>query len=190
MRAIEASKAMLTKPTPSGIGTRLAASPRFAARLKLGIPLALATCFAGCERLAAEPSACDGLSEKTLGITSAEYSPCARELLAALEALEDPLRLLVLHGDGTARAEAKTAYRRLDRLMDQVGFRADLWREAREGAGATVERWPDANTKIFNLGVRSAAAQFKAALHHPDEENFTEGSRQHEEARRAYSRFH
>lgn len=151
--------------------------------------LAVISQVAGCINPAAEPSACDGLSDKTIGITRADYSECAGEILEALKILEPPLRRLVLKSDETARPEAKAAYRRLHHLMRRVGFQEDIYREVAGGSGRTVERWPDSNMRHFNVEVSGAAAHFKSALVYPHEDNFREGLERHARARRAYARF-
>jgi hypothetical protein len=153
------------------------------------LTLAVLSQVAGCARPAAEPSACDGLSDKTIGITRADYSECAGEILEALKRLEPPMRRLVLKGDETARPEAVAAYRRLRHVMRQVGFQQDIWREVGGGAGRTVERWPNGNMQHFNLEVTGAATHFNSALRFPHEDNFREASAHHARARQAYARF-
>jgi hypothetical protein len=143
----------------------------------------------GCSRAVSRPSTCDGLSEKTVGITREDYSPCAGEILAALDGLEHPLRQSVSRGDEEAGPEAEAHYKRLRYLMRQVGFTADLWRESREGAGRKVERWPDSTMRLFNTEVGTATAQYMSALRRPNDDNLKEGQRHHAVARRAYARF-
>lgn len=143
----------------------------------------------GCSPAASKPSACDGLMEKTIGITREDYSPCAGEILATLDSLEPALRRFVLRDDEEARAEAEAHYDRLRHLMGEVGFTPDVWREAREGAGRTVERWPDGAMRYFNSEVGTAAAQYMSALGYPNDDNLKEGQRRHAAAKQAYARF-
>ncbi|MEJ2152592.1 MAG: hypothetical protein P8Y29_06525 [Gemmatimonadota bacterium] len=143
----------------------------------------------GCSPATSRPSACDGLIEKTIGITREDYSPCAGEILAALDSLAPPLRRFVLRGDEEAGDEAEEYYDRLRHLMGEVGFTADVWREAREGAGRTVERWPNGAMRQFNNEVGTATAQYMSALGYPSDDNLKEGQRRHAAARQAYARF-
>lgn len=155
---------------------------------KTALPFTLAVALA-CSEGVSRTSACDGLAEETLGITRQVYSPCAGEILSTLDSLERPLARFVHRGDEGARVEAETYHRRLRSLMDEAGFTADVWREAREGAGRTVERWPDSHTRVFNMHVGTAAAQYMSALRHPNTDNLKEGQRQHAAARQSYARF-
>ena len=133
-------------------------------------------------------TACDGIADRELGITSAEYAPCAAELLATLDSLESHLQRIVVRGDSTADSGARAAYERLRLLMQRVGFQADIRRET-VGPGQRIERWPDAAMRQFNTEVGTAAAQYMSALNYPNDGNLQEGSRRHELARQAYSRF-
>jgi hypothetical protein len=142
-----------------------------------------------CSRTVSRPSACDDLNKKTIGITREDYSPCAGEILAALDSLEPALRRSLFRGDEEAGPEAEAHYRRLRYLMHEVGFTADVWREGREGAGRKVERWPDSTMRVFNNEVGTATAQYMSALRHPNDANLKEGQRHHAVARQAYARF-
>ncbi len=143
----------------------------------------------GCSRAVSRPSTCDDLSKKTVGITREDYSPCAGEILAALDSLERPLRQSVFRGDDGAGPEAEAHYKRLRYLMREVGFTADLWREGSEGAGRKVERWPESTMRVFNSEVGTATAQYMSALRRPNDDNLKEGQRHHAMARQAYARF-
>ncbi len=160
-------------------------SSRFVSRLILGA----AILSFGCSRAVSRPSACDGLIEKTIGITRQDYSPCAGEILAALDSLETELRRSLFRGDGEAGPDAEAHYKRLRYLMREVGFTADAWREGREGAGRKVERWPDSTMRRFNDEVFTATAQYMSALGRPNDANLKEGQRHHAVARQAYARF-
>ena len=157
-------------------------------RAVLGLLLA-ALCLS-CDGSASGSSACDGLADKLVGITRADYATCAGEILAALEELEQSLRRIVLEGESDARPEAEAAYERLRHLIHEVDFHGDIRREVRAGSPApSLERWPDGSMQNFNKDVETAAAQFMSALQRPNEANLHEGSRQHARARRAYARF-
>jgi hypothetical protein len=157
-------------------------------RVVLGLSLVL-LCLS-CGGSAVEPSACDGLGDKLVGITRDDYAPCAGEILASLEELEQALRRMLVEAETEARPEAEAAYKRLRHLMRQVDFHGDLKREVRAQSPALrIERWPDGNMSYFNREVGVAAAQFMSALRRPNEGNIQEGSRRHEMARRAYAYF-
>lgn len=155
--------------------------------MKRAAPLLLLLC-AGCGGVASAPTACAGLADKTLAISRTDYTECAGQILATLEQVETPLRRYV-EGDATARVEATTAHRRLKHMMNEVGFQADAYREVGGGSAKTVQRWPDSGMRDFNAGVINAAAQFHAALVHPNQDNFQQGARLHAIARAAYARF-
>jgi hypothetical protein len=158
-------------------------------RIALCIVFSIAILSVGCSQAASSPSACDGLLEKTIGITREDYSPCAGEILAALDSLETELRRSLFKGDGEAGPDAEAHYKRLRYLMREVGFTADVWREARGGAGRKVERWPNSAMRHFNTEVGTATAQYMSALGRPNDANLKEGQRHHAAARQAYARF-
>lgn len=161
------------------------ASPPLVSRFILSV----AVLSVGCSPATSRPSSCDGLVEKTIGITREDYSACAGELLATLDSLETELRRSVFKGDEEAGPDAEAHYKRLRHLMGEVGFTTDVWREAREGSGRTVERWPDGAMRQFNSEVGTAAAQYMSALGRPNDANLKEGQRHHAAARQAYARF-
>ena len=134
------------------------------------------------------PTSCDGLADKTVAITRADYSKCAGEILGSLEELESSLRKYV-DGDAAAKDSASSASRKLGHLMREVGFQGDAFREVKDGAGRTIERWPDASMRAFNAEIIPAAAQLNAALVFPNHDNLKEGARRHEQARNAWSQF-
>jgi hypothetical protein len=133
-------------------------------------------------------TACDGLADRELGITREEYSPCAAELLHTLDTLQRALERMIVRGDSTGQSDARAAYQHLRLLMQRVGFQADIRREM-PGPGRLIERWPDAAMRQFNAEIGTAAAQYMSALNYPNVGNLQEGSRRHELARQAYSRF-
>jgi len=142
----------------------------------------------GCAGPAAAPSACDGLANKTLAITRADYGKCAGEILETLDEFESSLRRFV-DGDAASKDPAASASRRLAHLIREVDSQADAWREVKGGAGLTVQRWPDASMRGFNAAVINAAAQFNAALRFPNQDNFQQGARLHAQARSDSSGF-
>lgn len=154
------------------------------------LPFLLATTVAaGCSQAASTPSACDGLSERAIGITRAEYGDCAGEILEALDEIEISLGRFVRTGDEEAKVEADSHSERLRHLMREVGFTADTRLEAREGVDRTIQRWPDGAMYQFNNEVRGAVAYYIATLRHPSEDNLREAQRRHALARQLYARF-
>lgn len=142
-----------------------------------------------CDNSTMERTVCEGLAAKHVGITRADYAPCAGEMLAALEELQAALRRVILQGDSTAQPNAKAAYKRLRRLERDAGFQADIFRQLRDGEGAEIERWPDGTMRAFNGHVSTAIAQYGSALGFPNKGNLQEGARHHEWARQAYQQF-
>ena len=142
----------------------------------------------GCDGQPVGPTSCDGLSDKTLAISRADYTKCAGEILDSLEQLESSLHRFA-DGDAAAKDPARSASRKLAHMMSEAGFRADTFREVQGGAGRAVERWPDANMRQFNAEVINAAAQFNAVLVYPNQDNLQQGARLHAQARSSYSRF-
>lgn len=151
----------------------------------LVLPVAFLTM--ACLRPPAEPSACDGLAEKTLAVTRDDYSDCAGEIIEELDALELHAERYIRQDDKEAGPVARKHAARLRHLMSQVGFQQDVYRDM--GSGELVQRWPDSSMYRFNSEVRSAAAQFISALGYPNEDNLRQGSEHYAKARQAYSGF-
>lgn len=140
-----------------------------------------------CFRPPAEPSACDGLSEKSVAVTRDDYGDCAGEMIEELDGLELHLERFIRQNDKESGPIARKHAARLRHLMSQVGFQADVYRDM--GSGELLQRWPDSSMHQFNSEVRSAATQFLAALQYPNEDNLRQGSDHYAKARQAYSRF-
>jgi hypothetical protein len=156
-----------------------------ASRTLAVISVALAV---ACSAAVRAPTACDGLDEKTVGVTRADYAPCAGEILVALDTLQRHLQRLILQQDSAAQSDGERALRHLRGLMREVDFTADHWRELREGR-PSLERWPDGAMRQFNVEIGVAAAQYMSALEGSNPANLQEGSRRHSQARSAYGRF-
>jgi hypothetical protein len=110
-------------------------------------------------------------------------------MMVTLDTLQRQLQRAVLRRDSLAQVEARTTYRHLRHLQDRAGFGADSWRELRaQSPGPRKERWPDAWMREFNLHVGNASAQYSSAVRRPNQPNLQEGSRHHQNARRAYAR--
>jgi hypothetical protein len=131
-----------------------------------------------------EPTACDSFADRKLGITGAEYRDCAGEILAALDALEPPLRVIVSErAKDEERHAAREAYRKLRRLLRATGLEAD-YRSMRPGT--VTMKWPQGPVSAFNHAAFDATVQYMAVLSHPNADNFGQGVRAHEHARRYY----
>lgn len=129
-----------------------------------------------------EPTACDGFDERTLGITASEYRACAGEILVALDEIEAPLRAIVA---GTAtddqRSAARGAYRKLRTRIQRTGIEAD-YRSMQPGTA--IVKWPSGAVSDFNSAAFTASVQYGAVLAYPSADNFGQGVRAHEQARR------
>ncbi len=90
--------------------------------LRTALPrlLVLALLVPGCTRPHEQPSACDGLADKSLGITRDDYGDCAGEIVAELDGLELHLERLVRQGRAESRPAAGAHAARLRHLMRQV----------------------------------------------------------------------
>jgi hypothetical protein len=130
-----------------------------------------------------EPTACDGFAERKLAIGGAEYRGCAGEILTALDAIEPLLQAVV--SDTAAAGErdaARRDYRKLRTLIRRTGMESDFW-----GTSATIMiKWPDAAVSAFNSAAHRAAVQYGAVLAYPNADNFGQGVRAHQDARRYY----
>ncbi len=144
----------------------------------------LALFLLACRGEPAEQSACQGFADRKLGITGAEYQPCATQILAALDSLQPHLQAMIdADADGPGRDAARQAYGRLRALVRQTGIEDD-YRSFRPGT--VIVKWPDGEVAAFNSAVFEAMVQYMAVLGHPNEDNFGQGKRAHEEARRYY----
>ncbi len=131
----------------------------------------------------AEPTPCDGFANRKLAVTGAEYRACAGEILAALDALERPLRAVVHERASRDEKEAaRQAYARVRLLIRRTGMERDFWGDS----GTIAMKWPEAAVQGFNSAVFHAATQYGSALGYPNEDNFGQGSQAHEDARRCY----
>lgn len=131
-----------------------------------------------------EPTACDGFADRKLAIGSAEYRACAGEILEALDALEPPLRAIV-SGKATdeERDAARQAYGKLRTRIRRTGIEADY---RSMNPGTVTIKWPDGSVSAFNSAAFKATFQYAAVLSYPNADNFGQGVRAHEEARRYY----
>lgn len=131
-----------------------------------------------------KPSACAGFAARKLAITGAEYRGCAGEILAALDAIEPQLRAIVSRtASADERETARRAYKTLRARIRETGIEAD-YRSIRPGN--KIIKWPDGSVREFNYSVFTAAVQYGAVLDYPNADNFGQGVRAHQDARRGY----
>lgn len=131
----------------------------------------------------AESTRCDGFANRKLAVTGAEYQACAGEILAALDALEPPLRAVAQERASREEQEAaRQAYARLRMLIRRTGMERDFMGDS----GTIAMKWPEAAVQGFNRAAFHAAVQYGSALGYPNEDNFDQGSRAHDDARRYY----
>jgi hypothetical protein len=144
----------------------------------------LALFLLACSGDLSQPSACKGFADRELGITAEEYRPCAGQILAALDSLQPHLEFVVFDSaKGPEREAAGRAFGRLRTLVRQTGIEDD-YRSFRPGTEQV--KWPDRDVSAFNHAVFQATIQYMAVLAHPNEDNFGQGKKAHEEAQRFY----
>jgi hypothetical protein len=165
-------------------------------RLQFGSAHGLACCSillmvsTGCAEGISNDSKCRNLVYKDGGLTRAEYLPCAGEIVATLDVV-DQSTSKALGGDGQARSEGQAALGRARGLMRAAGGRNLL------------ERWPDQALTDMNVSISNAVTHYEAfymlrVLDEPHpyaakskeaaEAEYRGATRRYEEARRAYRR--
>jgi hypothetical protein len=153
-----------------------------AARSSLALPpIFLFSLLAGCGN-ATEKSACDGLADRSLGITREEYRPCAGEIMAVLDTL-GPQVEAVLEGDTAALPQARASSRRLASLVRRTGIESDY---TSMRPGTEVERWPENDLRAFNSYMYDAYFNYRTFLVDRTRERFDEGRKHHERASSLY----
>jgi hypothetical protein len=130
-----------------------------------------------------ERTACDGFADRKLAISGAEYRGCAGEILAALDAVEPLLSAIVSEtATNDERDAARREYGKLRTRIRRTGIEADYWSRP----GTVIMKWPDGPVSEFNYAAFKAAAQYGAVLKYPNADNFGQGVRADEDARRYY----
>lgn len=132
------------------------------------------------------PDACETFADRDLGITSAEYRPCAGAILAELDSIRPKIEALAAGNRAGAR-EAGSSYRTLRSLVEDTGI-FDDYRSMR--SSTVIVKWPEASTREFNRGAFDATMQYGAVLAYPNDDNLRQGVKAHEVARNAYARMH
>ena len=144
--------------------------------------LALALTSGAC--VDAEPTACDGFADRKLAIGAQEYRACATEIMDALDALEKPLRAIVANkASSDQRDECRRAYEKLRLRIRRTGIEDD-YRSMRPGT--VIVKWSNGSVSSFNSAAFQALVQYGAVRAYPNSDNFAQGVRAHEEARRHY----
>jgi hypothetical protein len=170
--------------------------PALQRRPQLGSVHGLAICSilllvsTGCADSVSNGSKCRTLVYKEGGPSRAEYLPCAGEIVAALDVV-DQNTSKALDGDGQARSEGQAALGRARGLMRAAGGRNLL------------ERWQDQALTDMNVSISNAVTHYEAfymlrVLDEPHpyaaktreaaEAEYRGATRRYEEARRAYRR--
>ena len=144
----------------------------------------------GCTDGVSNDSKCRNLVYKEGGLSRAEYLPCAGEIMAVLDVVDQNTGK-ALNGDGQARSEGQAALGRARGLMRMAGGRNLL------------ERWPDQALTDMNVSISNAVTHYEAfymlrVLEEPHpyaaktreaaEAEYRGATRRYEEARRAYRR--
>ena len=147
-------------------------------------PVILAAIGAAC--VSTESTACDGFAERKLAINAKEYRACAGEIMDALDAVEKPLRAIVAgKASSDDRDACRAAYEKLRLRIRRTGLEDDY----RSRPGTVLERWSSGDVSAFNSAASTASVQYSAVLAYPNADNFAQGVRAHEEARRYYRAF-
>lgn len=145
-------------------------------------PLPLLLVLGGCGL--AKSTACDGFADRKLAVTASEYRACAGEIIAALDAMEPPLRAIVADkATSEERDAARRAHEELRTRIRRTGIEAD-YRSMRPGT--VILKWPYGPVSAFNSAAFTATVQYAAVLAYPNADNFGQGVRAHEDARRHY----
>jgi hypothetical protein len=163
---------------------------QFGSAHSLAICSILLVVFTGCADGVSTDSKCRNLVYKEGGLSRAEYLPCAGEIVAALDVV-DQNTSKALEGDGQARSEGQAALGRARGLMIAAGGRNLL------------ERWQDRALTDMNVSISNAVTHYEAfymlrVLDEPHpyaaktreaaEAEYSGATRRYEEARRAYRR--
>lgn len=132
----------------------------------------------GCGSSDSGMAACEGLVYTDAGLARRDYLPCAGAMIAALDKTEVQLAAY-FGGNKSARGQAVTEIRGLQRLLEKAGGRKLL------------ERWADQSLNSMNLDIDNAAGNYELSLmpfHDPDQ--FTRGQREHHAAKAKYQNMH
>ena len=94
-------------------------------------------------------SGCRNLVYKEAGLSRSEYLPCAGEIVAALDELEQQSEA-ASRGDRQARSDGRATLSRVRALMNAAGGRNLL------------ERWQDRALTTLNVGINNAVTHYEA----------------------------
>ena len=130
------------------------------------------------------PDVCEAFADRELGITGAEYRPCAGAILSELDSIRPKVEALAA-GDAARSEGASSRYRALRALVEDTGI-FDDYRSMQ--SSTVIVKWPEAPTREFNSAAFMATVQYGAVLAHPNDDNLRQGIVAHEVAQRAYAR--
>ena len=119
-------------------------------------------------------SACDTLVYKESGLTREEFLPCAGEILALMDELKPLAVEAIDEGDRESRKTARRAYRKLRKLIKKAGGKNLL------------EEWRDHRLTDLNEALWNAYTHYWAVTRSPNDVDFQDAERNHDEARRLY----
>ena len=143
-------------------------SSRSAAFIVLLVALSL---LVGCSGAGSNP--CGHLVYKEGGLTREEYLPCAGQMLAAMDAI-DEARAKVQKGDVGARFKMAGEYQRLSGMIRSAGGRNLL------------ERWDDESLTRLNVSLWNAYTHYQAIMLIPNDADADAATRNKDEARSLY----
>jgi hypothetical protein len=101
--------------------------------------------------VAGKSSACDGLPAKKSSLTRKQYLPCAGEMVATLDRLDNQVERM-LRGDLHAKLQAADSVSELSRLVRKAGGR-DL-----------LERWDDRSLTNLNVDIWNTYTHHAACM--------------------------
>ena len=130
------------------------------------------------------PDFCEAFADRELGITGAEYRPCAGAILGELDSIRPKVEALAA-GDAARAEGASSRYRALRAMVEDTGI-FDDYRSMQ--SSTVIVKWPEAPTREFNSAAFMATVQYGAVLAHPNDDNLRQGIEAHEVAQRAYAR--
>jgi len=119
-------------------------------------------------------SACDTLVYKEFGFTREEYLPCAGEILALMDELKPLAVEAIKEGDRESRKTARRAYRKLRKLVKKAGGKK------------MMEEWRDHRLNDLSMAIWEAYTHYWSVTRSPNDVDFQDAERHHDEARRLY----
>ena len=118
--------------------------------------------------------ACDTLVYKEIGLAREAYLPCAGEILALMDELKPLAVTAIEEGDRESRKTARRAYRKLRKLVKKAGGKK------------MMEEWQDHRLNDLSQAIWKAYTYYWAVTRSPNDVDFQDAERNHDEARRLY----